>query len=213
MFSMISILIDVASAFLAVLPFLILLEILARKQIGDLPLKHTIADAVLCFFMAAILSVTGIPGIYEFHLSVNMNFVPFTDVFSNTLQYIENIILFLPVGFLLPLLFPAFQKLHRCVLYGFGFSLVIEILQLFSFRATDVDDLLMNTLGAVTGFGIFSLLKKLYPPIARDFSLPDACQKAHPSLRLEPALLTGAALAAALLLVPAVKELIWEIFL
>ncbi len=213
MFLLIHILVNFAAAFLSVLPFLILLEILARKQIGDLPLKHTIADALLCFFIAAILAVTGVPGIYEFHADINVNFVPFADIFTNTPQYIENIILFLPVGFLLPLLFPAFQKLRRTTLYGFVFSLAIEILQLFSFRATDIDDVLMNTLGAVAGFGLFSLLRKLYPPIAGEISLPDKCRKLHPSLRLEPALLTGAAWAAALLLIPAVKELIWEIFL
>lgn len=37
-------------------------------------------------------------------------------------------------------------------------SLSIEILQLFTFRATDVDDLIMNTTGALVGYGIAKLI-------------------------------------------------------
>lgn len=37
-------------------------------------------------------------------------------------------------------------------------SLSIEILQLFTFRATDVDDLMMNTIGALVGYGIAKLI-------------------------------------------------------
>ncbi|UDN56410.1 VanZ family protein [Clostridioides sp. ES-S-0171-01] len=34
---------------------------------------------------------------------------------------------------------------------GLSFSLAIEFCQLFNFRATYIDDLMMNTLGAVLG--------------------------------------------------------------
>ena len=37
-------------------------------------------------------------------------------------------------------------------------SLSIEVLQLFTFRATDVDDLMMNTIGALVGYGIAKLI-------------------------------------------------------
>lgn len=45
---------------------------------------------------------------------------------------------------------------------GFMLSLIIEIFQLLNVRATDIDDLLMNTLGAVIGFIIYSLLLKKF---------------------------------------------------
>ena len=42
-------------------------------------------------------------------------------------------------------------------------SLTIEICQLFCFRATDVDDLIMNTLGAFLGYLCWKLLKLVFP--------------------------------------------------
>lgn len=213
MFFILSIIINATAGFLALLPFIILLEILAWKQIPALPLKHIAAGGVLCFFMSAILSVTGVPCIFSLQLHVALNLIPFADIGSNTLQYIENMILFLPLGLLLPLLFPRYQKLRYCVLYCFLFSLAVELWQLFSFRVTDSDDLIMNTLGAVAGYGIFSLIRRLYPPIARDFTLPDKCLKEYPSLRFEMVFLTAAVWAGALFLTSFVKNLIWEIFL
>lgn len=46
---------------------------------------------------------------------------------------------------------------------GFFMSLTIEICQLFCFRATDVDDLIMNTLGAFLGYLCWKLLKLVFP--------------------------------------------------
>ena len=41
-------------------------------------------------------------------------------------------------------------------------SLCIEILQLpFSVRASDVDDLILNVLGVVAGYGIYAAVKRL----------------------------------------------------
>lgn len=37
-------------------------------------------------------------------------------------------------------------------------SLSIEIMQLFTFRATDIDDLIMNTMGAFAGYGISKMI-------------------------------------------------------
>ncbi len=36
-------------------------------------------------------------------------------------------------------------------------SFLIEVIQLFTFRASDIDDLLMNTLGAAIGFALARL--------------------------------------------------------
>lgn len=38
------------------------------------------------------------------------------------------------------------------------FSLIIEISQLFNFRTTDINDLMMNTLGTAVGYGLYSML-------------------------------------------------------
>jgi glycopeptide antibiotics resistance protein len=73
-----------------------------------------------------------------------------------------NIALFLPLGILLPLLFRRFHSLTRVVLLAAFLSLSIETIQFFSafvgnFRAVDIDDVLLNTLGAFVGFAIYRL--------------------------------------------------------
>lgn len=35
---------------------------------------------------------------------------------------------------------------------------MIEILQLFTFRATDIDDIIMNTIGTCVGYGIAKII-------------------------------------------------------
>jgi glycopeptide antibiotics resistance protein len=71
-----------------------------------------------------------------------------------------NIALFLPLGILLPLLFPGFRSFGRVALLAAFLSLSIETIQFFSafignFRAVDIDDVLLNTFGACLGFVIY----------------------------------------------------------
>ena len=68
-----------------------------------------------------------------------------------------NAIMFAPLGFLLPAYFERYRHWGRTLAAGFLTSLTVELIQLFTFRATDVDDLIMNTLGTLVGF----LLAKL----------------------------------------------------
>ncbi|MBQ2750269.1 MAG: VanZ family protein, partial [Clostridia bacterium] len=47
-------------------------------------------------------------------------------------------------------------------LAGFLMSLSIELLQLpFAVRASDVDDLILNSLGVVLGYGIYALVNAM----------------------------------------------------
>ena len=50
--------------------------------------------------------------------------------------------------------------LFRTILCGFGLSLLIELLQfVFGTGVSEVDDLILNTLGTLIGFVIFSKIK------------------------------------------------------
>ena len=68
------------------------------------------------------------------------------------------------------------RSLHLTALAGFSFSILIEISQLLNNRRTDIDDLIMNTLGAIIGFLIYKSFKKLMPTRLHnklnDFSYP-----------------------------------------
>lgn len=70
---------------------------------------------------------------------------------------IGNVILFIPLGFLLPLITNKFHSLKKIIVVAFLFSLFIEFVQFISFhfgiyRTADIDDIILNTLGAVLGF-------------------------------------------------------------
>ena len=67
--------------------------------------------------------------------------------------------LFLPLGFLLPPLAPWFDRWWRTVGAGFALSAVIELSQVAfpRIRRPDVNDVLMNTLGAAIGYGVYRL--------------------------------------------------------
>ncbi|MGN7472226.1 VanZ family protein [Brevibacillus sp. SAFN-007a] len=67
-----------------------------------------------------------------------------------------NIVLFMPLGLLLPLLFAAFQNVHRVFFTALFASLTVEFLQfLLALGSFDVDDLLLNVLGGLGGYGLF----------------------------------------------------------
>ena len=69
--------------------------------------------------------------------------------------------MFIPVGVVWPYVFKELDKPWKAVLAGVAFSLVIEILQLpFYDRVSDIDDLILNSLGYFTGYGIYLLIKK-----------------------------------------------------
>ena len=48
-------------------------------------------------------------------------------------------------------------------LTGLIVSLSIEIIQMFGFGTSDVNDLITNTLGACLGYGVYKLLYKFVP--------------------------------------------------
>ena len=81
----------------------------------------------------------------------------------SVLGLILNVILFVPLGFLLPVLWQNFRRMGACGAFGLGLSLAIELMQMLTFRATDVNDLITNTAGTLLGF---LLAKGLTPRIS-----------------------------------------------
>ena len=105
-------------------------------------------------YLCEMFNVVGIPAIPYFRWSPSVNLIPFGDE-KNCRFFFQigmNAVMFLPFGFLLPLLWKACRRWKVTTLAGLALSALIELMQLFCFRATDVDDLLMNTLGAYLGY-------------------------------------------------------------
>lgn len=77
-------------------------------------------------------------------------------------NFLGNIALFIPMGFLLPCV-TDWKKMWRTVVAGVGFSLIIETIQLITSRGCfDFDDVILNGLGCIVGYGIYSVAQKLF---------------------------------------------------
>ena len=74
---------------------------------------------------------------------------------------IGNTAMFIPIGIIWPSVFRKLDSHRKVIAAGMGFSLFIEILQLpFYDRVTDIDDLILNSLGFLMGYGIYLLAKR-----------------------------------------------------
>ena len=78
------------------------------------------------------------------------------------INLIGNFAMFIPTGVMTPLIYRKIDSFWKVTLTGFLLSLSIEIIQLpFAVRASDVDDLILNTLGCMVGYGIYALVRKI----------------------------------------------------
>ena len=73
--------------------------------------------------------------------------------------------MFIPVGIFWGLCFKRLDNIFKVTLAGFGYSFLIEVSQfLFYERASDIDDLILNTTGAFIGaliyFSAVALIKR-----------------------------------------------------
>ena len=115
--------------------------------------------ALLTLYLNAMYIVIGVPGVQYICWDPTLNLIPFQDFStSNIMGMALNAVMFAPLGFLLPAYFERYRHWGRTLAAGFLTSLTVELIQLFTFRATDVDDLIMNTLGTLVGFLIAKLI-------------------------------------------------------
>lgn len=93
---------------------------------------------------------------------LNLNLIPFVNILKHdsaakaALNICGNIAMFIPVGVIWPLVFKELSTPLPAIAAGAGFSLFIELIQLpFRSRVTDIDDVILNTLGFVIGYVIY----------------------------------------------------------
>ncbi len=122
--------------------------------------KQALLLSVLTVYLCEMFNIVGIPAIQCLTWDPSVNLIPFADFGQRAFffGFSMNIVMFLPFGFLLPLLWKSLRSWKRAALAGFCLSLFIELSQLFCFRATDIDDLIANTLGTALGYAAARLL-------------------------------------------------------
>lgn len=77
-----------------------------------------------------------------------------------------NIVMFVPLGFFPALLWRKWRW-WKSALVGFCASFTIEFTQFFIGRFTDIDDVILNTAGALAGYWLYCLFRRLWPGLAR----------------------------------------------
>lgn len=75
-----------------------------------------------------------------------------------TTEKLPNIMLFIPFGFFLPLTFQNKRKLSKTVFISLIITFSVEFIQYFIGRSSDIDDIIMNLLGAIIGYIIFKVI-------------------------------------------------------
>ena len=108
---------------------------------------------------------------------MNINLVPFNTIWQylnllikQTNPYLlphafinlfGNIAAFVPLGFLLPCLWNRLQSVGQFSLCTVSLIVTVEIVQLFTLRGScDIDDLILNMIGALIGFVIWRFVQK-----------------------------------------------------
>jgi glycopeptide antibiotics resistance protein len=99
---------------------------------------------------------------YRVFHEVGVNLVPFTifkeykDIFDR--QIAGNFIMLLPLGIFLPILYKNLSFIKVLFIAMFT-SIIIELIQLISnSRRTDIDDVILNTSGAIVGFLFYKII-------------------------------------------------------
>lgn len=123
---------------------------------------------LLTVYLSAMYIIVGVPDWRYITWDFTVNLVPFQDFStSNLMGMALNAAMFAPLGFLLPTYFDRYRSFVPTLDAGILTSLTVELIQLFTFRATDVDDLIMNTLGTVVGFLLSKLILGHRPAVYR----------------------------------------------
>ena len=126
---------------------------------------HYFWTYTMMIYVWLVFSVTGIGtvwdiiskgGLIETFQQANIGIIPFQS--DGLFTYCMNVIMLMPLGFLLPYIWRNFRNPIKVALTGLVFSVFIEFAQLPTNRLIDIDDLLMNTLGAVLGYVVWKMI-------------------------------------------------------
>ena len=206
MLRLLSLGIDCISSIIFVIPAILILQYLIFSQHN---FNQFIAIFIFALYLIAVFTVVGIPTVGTFRVDLGFNLIPLIDIVNSPLAYtkntILNIILFVPLGFLVPAIWKNYRSVRTMFFMGFALSVSIEILQIFTFRLTDIDDLITNTAGAVIGYYIAKRCSFKIP-----LKIPDHNED---SMRYEPVIVLVVMLLIAAFLKPMVSNSMWDIVL
>lgn len=114
--------------------------------------KITILYIIFGFYLTAVLALVGFPNIISLKVELTVNIIPFIYMINDFSNACLNVLLFVPFGFFLPVLWKEFRNAKKVFIAGFAMTSFIEIAQIFTGRATDIDDIITNIAGTLVGY-------------------------------------------------------------
>ncbi|NDK07818.1 hypothetical protein EOM39_01070 [Candidatus Gracilibacteria bacterium] len=159
--------------------YIIFLIYLIVKKVS---IGRIIVFSLFFLYIISLLSITILPlpieGLNEIKNTFGENYnnyIPFASIFDilsnqnlgtfiKVKQVLGNIILFLPMGFLVPIIWKSKNVIKKALIIGLLSSFFIEILQFiissflgFNYKITDIDDIMLNTFGFIIGFYLYKI--------------------------------------------------------
>ncbi|MDE6385440.1 MAG: VanZ family protein [Eubacterium sp.] len=146
-----------------------------KKNKKSKPLWAVFFAAFICYIVVVIGATMlsrhmhfGMQYVYQLHPFYSYKLAWNYFLFSEWRNIILNILMFVPFGFMLPILFKKLRSFWKVYLAGFAFTLAIELTQLvFRLGIFEVDDLFDNLLGAMIGYGLFSIVFSVYKKVKK----------------------------------------------
>lgn len=169
--------------------YLICRLIFIKKTKKQVKVFNEILLTIFILYIIGLASQTIVPywnmGIYsdtgKFYFNIRLtnsiseiNLIPFKTLYeylfvNNTsvsgwssvsiLNIFANTLLFIPLGLLTPLIWEKYDSFYKILTLGLISTCLIEFIQIFIGRSTDIDDVILNTIGVIIGYTIFKLSK------------------------------------------------------
>ena len=152
--------IETAAASTILIPILFLYQIFIFRNI-----KKTAAYIIFTLYLTAMCFLVGFPSAAGIKIGWSYNFIPLYGMLTDITNSCLNVLLFIPLGIFVPCLWPEYRSMMKTVGLGLMTSLGIEILQIFTFRATDINDVITNVAGTMIGYLIGRLIIKRFPQL------------------------------------------------
>lgn len=127
--------------------------------------KKAIVYFIFAVYLSAVYLFVGMPTLQFVRFDVSLTLLPLVPMLTDIKNTILNVFLFLPLGMMLPFLWRRYRHLTDTLIFGFRMSLSIEVLQFFTYRATDINDIIANTLGTALGYLVFRGISCMIPAV------------------------------------------------
>lgn len=154
-----------------------------RRNKLETSIERTIIFYTFIFYICGVIAFTFLPifDLIREEIDFSINLIPFR-ILIDFFKYREiniisiilllqnilgNVLMFMPLGLFACMLNPKLAKPKYILLIGASSSLLIEILQfvamqlrIVGYRASDIDDIILNTAGCMLGYLLFIALRK-----------------------------------------------------